>query len=68
MLCSDTSFTVLQTKFLNFGEEGLNKTYEDLLTLIPGCSALVWIGHHPITAELLDRAGKESLKFENCLG
>ncbi|XP_053610524.1 glyoxylate reductase/hydroxypyruvate reductase-like [Plodia interpunctella] len=50
-------FTVLQTTHLNFGEEGKKENYEELLNLIPGCSALVWLSHHPITNELLDRAG-----------
>lgn len=58
---SDTSFTVLQTKFVNFGEEGRTKTYEELMELIPGCSALVWVGHHNITTELLDKAGKSAI-------
>ncbi|KAF9801942.1 hypothetical protein SFRURICE_016192 [Spodoptera frugiperda] len=52
-------FTVVQTKYLNFGEEGKTQTKEDLLKLIPGCSALVWLSHHPITKELLDRAGPQ---------
>ncbi|KAJ8715234.1 hypothetical protein PYW08_005215 [Mythimna loreyi] len=52
-------FTVLQTKYLNFGEEGQTKTKEDLLKLIPGCSALVWSSNLPISKELLDRAGPQ---------
>nr|XP_013189824.1 unnamed protein product [Amyelois transitella]XP_013189825.1 unnamed protein product [Amyelois transitella] len=50
-------FTVLQTQHLNFGEEGKTQNYEELLKLIPGCTALVWLSHHPITNELLDKAG-----------
>ncbi|KAL4714882.1 hypothetical protein ACJJTC_012554 [Scirpophaga incertulas] len=50
-------FTVVQSRFNNFGEEGLKENKEELLNLIPGCSALVWISHHPITKELLDKAG-----------
>ncbi|KOB65788.1 Glyoxylate reductase/hydroxypyruvate reductase, partial [Operophtera brumata] len=52
-------FTVLQTKYLNFGEEGLNQTRDDLLKLIPGVSALVWVSNLPISKELLDRAGPQ---------
>ncbi|CAG4959864.1 unnamed protein product [Parnassius apollo] len=52
-------FTVLQSRYINFGEEGLTKNREELLNLIPGCSALVWVSHHPITKELLDRAGPQ---------
>lgn len=57
-VCPVNSFTVHQTKFLNFGEEGVSKNYDELINLIPGSSALVWVGHHYITAELLDIAGK----------
>ncbi|XP_041982259.1 glyoxylate reductase/hydroxypyruvate reductase-like [Aricia agestis] len=52
-------FTVLVSRFSNFGEEGLKENREELLKLIPGCSALVWISHHPITKELLDAAGPQ---------
>ncbi|KAJ8712513.1 hypothetical protein PYW07_005355 [Mythimna separata] len=52
-------FTVLQTKYLNFGEEGRTLAKEDLLKLIPGCSALVWSSNLPISKELLDRAGPQ---------
>ncbi|XP_034834644.1 glyoxylate reductase/hydroxypyruvate reductase-like [Maniola hyperantus] len=52
-------FTVLQSRFLHFGDEGVNENKEELLNLIPGCSALVWSSHHPITKELLDKAGPQ---------
>ncbi|CAG9788880.1 unnamed protein product [Diatraea saccharalis] len=52
-------FTVLQSRYSHFGEEGANKNKEELLNLVPGCSALVWVSHHPITKELLDKAGPE---------
>ncbi|CAB3234336.1 unnamed protein product [Arctia plantaginis] len=52
-------FTVLQTNYMNYGEEGKTLTKEDLLKLIPGCSALVWISNLPITKELLDKAGPQ---------
>ncbi|CAB3230640.1 unnamed protein product [Arctia plantaginis] len=52
-------FTVLQTHYMNYGEEGKTLTKEDLLKLIPGCSALVWISNLPITKELLDKAGPQ---------
>ncbi|XP_026331054.1 glyoxylate reductase/hydroxypyruvate reductase-like isoform X2 [Hyposmocoma kahamanoa] len=29
------------------------------MNLIPGSSALVWVSHHPITTELLDKAGPQ---------
>lgn len=51
------SFTVLKSRYLNFSEEGATKNRDELLDLIPGVSALVWVSHHPITKELLDRAG-----------
>ncbi|XP_075980122.1 glyoxylate reductase/hydroxypyruvate reductase-like [Anticarsia gemmatalis] len=52
-------FTVVQTKYLNFAEEGKTLAKEDLLKLIPGCSALVWSSNLPITKELLDKAGPQ---------
>ncbi|CAH0725533.1 unnamed protein product, partial [Brenthis ino] len=52
-------FTVLQSKYLHFGEEGIKENKEELLKLIPGVSALVWVSHHPITKELLDKAGPQ---------
>ncbi|KAI5637770.1 d-isomer specific 2-hydroxyacid dehydrogenase, NAD binding domain-containing protein [Phthorimaea operculella] len=55
----ENGFTVVQTKYLNFGDEGRTKAYPDLLNLIPGSSALVWCSHLPITTELLDKAGPE---------
>ncbi|GBP22466.1 hypothetical protein EVAR_78642_1 [Eumeta japonica] len=58
------NFTVVQTKYCNFGPEGLEKAYPELLTLIPGCSALVWQSHHPVTNELLDRAGYNHCNVE----
>ncbi|XP_063626185.1 glyoxylate reductase/hydroxypyruvate reductase-like [Cydia splendana] len=50
-------FTVLQSRYINFGEEGITQNKEELLRLAPGISALVWVSHHPITKELLDKAG-----------
>ncbi|CAH2044114.1 unnamed protein product, partial [Iphiclides podalirius] len=52
-------FTVLKSRYLNFGEEGATKNRDELFELIPGCSALIWVSHHPITKELLDRAGPQ---------
>lgn len=52
-------FTVLQTKYRNFDEEGKTLAKEDLLKLIPGCSALVWSSNLQITKELLDKAGPQ---------
>ncbi|XP_026496014.2 glyoxylate reductase/hydroxypyruvate reductase-like [Vanessa tameamea] len=52
-------FTVVQSPYCNFGEEGANENKAELLKLIPGSSALVWISHHPITKELLDKAGPQ---------
>ncbi|XP_072944498.1 glyoxylate reductase/hydroxypyruvate reductase-like [Epargyreus clarus] len=55
----EENFTVLKSCFSNFGEEGLKENKEELMRLIPGCSALVWISHHQITKELLDKAGPQ---------
>ncbi|XP_014371238.2 glyoxylate reductase/hydroxypyruvate reductase [Papilio machaon] len=52
-------FTVIKSRYQNFSEEGLTKNKDELFDLIPGCSALVWVSHHPITKELLDRAGPQ---------
>uniref|UniRef100_A0A2A4K050 Glyoxylate reductase/hydroxypyruvate reductase n=1 Tax=Heliothis virescens TaxID=7102 RepID=A0A2A4K050_HELVI len=52
-------FTVVQTKYLNFGEEGRTLAKDDLLKLIPGSSALVWSSNLPISKELLDKAGPQ---------
>lgn len=52
-------FTVVQTKYLNFGEEGKTLAKEDLLKLIPGCSALVWSSNLPISKDLLEKAGPQ---------
>lgn len=52
-------FTVIQTKYLNFDDEGRTLAREDLLKLIPGCSALVWCSNLPIAKELLDKAGPQ---------
>ncbi|KAG6450640.1 hypothetical protein O3G_MSEX006708 [Manduca sexta] len=52
-------FTVLQCKYLNFDEEGRTLAREELLNLIPGCSALVWSSNLPISKELLDKAGPQ---------
>ncbi|XP_023944978.1 glyoxylate reductase/hydroxypyruvate reductase [Bicyclus anynana] len=51
-------FTVLQSRYLHFGKEG-EDSKEELLNLIPGCSALVWSSHYPISKELLDKAGPQ---------
>ncbi|KAL0871411.1 hypothetical protein ABMA27_005142 [Loxostege sticticalis] len=50
-------FTVLQSRYIHFGEEGIKENKDELLNLIPGCAGLVWVSHHPITKELLDKAG-----------
>ncbi|KAJ2940437.1 hypothetical protein O0L34_g119 [Tuta absoluta] len=55
----DNGFTVVQTKHLNFGDEGRTQAYPDLLNLIPGSSALVWSSNLPITTELLEKAGPQ---------
>lgn len=52
-------FTVLQSRYLNFGQEGSTLGREEILKLIPGCSALVWISNLPITNEILDAAGAQ---------
>ncbi|XP_050677217.1 glyoxylate reductase/hydroxypyruvate reductase-like [Leptidea sinapis] len=66
-------FTVLKSRYINFGEEGLNENKQELLNLIPGCSALIWVSHHQITKELLDKAGPQlkivstaSAGYNNC--
>ncbi|XP_049876391.1 glyoxylate reductase/hydroxypyruvate reductase-like [Pectinophora gossypiella] len=55
----DNNFTVVQTQFLNFGEEGKTKNNEELLKLIPGSSALIWVSNLPLSTELLDKAGPQ---------
>ncbi|CAH0401013.1 unnamed protein product [Chilo suppressalis] len=52
-------FTVVQSPYSHFGEEGATQNKEELLKLIPGSSALVWVTHHPLTKELLDKAGPQ---------
>ncbi|XP_021186080.3 glyoxylate reductase/hydroxypyruvate reductase [Helicoverpa armigera] len=52
-------FTVVQTKYLNFGEEGRTLAKDDLLKLIPGSSALIWSSNLAISKELLDKAGPQ---------
>ncbi|XP_047521529.1 glyoxylate reductase/hydroxypyruvate reductase-like [Pieris napi] len=66
-------FTVLKSRYSGFGDEGLNENMAELMSLIPGCSALIWISHHPITKELLDKAGPQlklvstaSAGYNNC--
>lgn len=48
---------MLQTKYRNFDEEGRTLAKEELLKLIPGCSALIWCSNLPLTKDLLDKAG-----------
>ncbi|XP_068617573.1 glyoxylate reductase/hydroxypyruvate reductase-like [Battus philenor] len=52
-------FTVVRCPYNNFGEEGATKCREELINLIPGCSALIWVSHYPISKELLDKAGPQ---------
>ncbi|XP_038222429.1 glyoxylate reductase/hydroxypyruvate reductase-like [Zerene cesonia] len=66
-------FTVVKSRYFGFNEEGLNENMQELMNLIPGCSALIWISHHPITKELLDKAGPQlkivataSAGYNNC--
>ncbi|CAG9564509.1 unnamed protein product [Danaus chrysippus] len=52
-------FTVVQSKYNHYGKEGITENKEELMKILPGASALVWISHHPITKELLDIAGPQ---------
>ncbi|CAG9129621.1 unnamed protein product [Plutella xylostella] len=54
-------FTVVVSRYSNYGESARTVNREELLRLIPGCAALVWCSDSPITKELLDAAG-DSLK------
>ncbi|KAM3957941.1 uncharacterized protein ACR2FA_008084 [Aphomia sociella] len=50
-------FTVVQNRFSYMGEDEKVQSAEECLKLVAGCSAIVWVSNHPITDELLDRAG-----------
>ncbi|KAG7312048.1 hypothetical protein JYU34_001493 [Plutella xylostella] len=54
-------FTVVVSRYSNYGESARTVNREELLRLIPGCAALVWCSDSPITKELLDAAGGEGL-------
>ncbi|XP_059048679.1 glyoxylate reductase/hydroxypyruvate reductase-like [Achroia grisella] len=50
-------FTVVQNRFSYYGDDEKAESEEECLKLVPGCSAIVWASGHPITDELLDKAG-----------
>ncbi|XP_045451240.1 glyoxylate reductase/hydroxypyruvate reductase-like [Melitaea cinxia] len=59
-------FTVVQNRHPDFEAENVTETNKELLELIPGSSALVWMSPNPIQTELLIAAGPQLKMVATC--